>query len=139
MMGMIVAGELVLGQGLADLHLDQLQQLLVVHLIALVQEHDDGGHAHLTGQQDVLLGLSHGAIGGGDNEDGAVHLSSTGDHVLDIVGVARAVNVGIVTGIGLVLHVGGVDGDAALTLLREPCRCWSNPRTEPGPSEPDTW
>ena len=115
--GDIVAGELVLGQGLADLHLDQLQQLLVVHLIALVQEHDDGGHAHLTGQQDVLLGLSHGAIGGGDNQDGAVHLSSTGDHVLDIVGVARAVNVGIVTGIGLVLHVGGVDGDAALTLL----------------------
>ena len=51
--GAIVAGELVEGQGLADLHLHQLQQLLVVHLVALVQEHHDGGHAHLTGQQDV--------------------------------------------------------------------------------------
>ena len=62
-------------------------------------------------------GLSHGAVGGGDDQDGAVHLSSAGDHVLDIVGVARAVNVSIVTLVGLILHVGGVDGDAALALL----------------------
>ena len=32
--------------------------------------------------------------------------------------MARAVNVGIVAGVSLILHVGGVDGDAALTLLR---------------------
>ena len=115
--GDLVAGELIAGQGLTDLHLHQLQQLLVVHLIALVQEDHDGGHADLTGQQDVLLGLSHGAVGGGDDQDGAVHLSSAGDHVLDIVGVARAVNVSIVTLVGLILHVGGVDGDAALALL----------------------
>ena len=113
----IVAGELVGAQQLADFHLHQLQQLLVVHLVALVQEHHDGGHAHLAGQQDVLLGLGHGAVGGGDDQDGAVHLRSAGDHVLDIVGVARAVNVSVVTGIGLILHVGGVDGNAALALL----------------------
>ena len=41
----------------ADFHLNQLQQLGVVHLVALVHEHDDIGHAHLTGQQDVLTGL----------------------------------------------------------------------------------
>ena len=115
--GDLVAGELVLVQSLTDLHLDQLQQLLVVHLIALVQEDHDGGHAHLTGQQDVLLGLSHGAVGGGDDQDSAVHLSSAGDHVLDIVGVARAVHVGIVTGVSLILHVSGVDGDTTLALL----------------------
>ena len=115
--GDVVAGELVVGQGLADLHLDQLQQLLVVDLIALVQEDNDGGHADLTGQQDVLLGLSHGAVGGGDDQDSAVHLSSAGDHVLDIVGVARAVNVSIVTLVGLILNVGGVDGDTTLALL----------------------
>ena len=115
--GDVVAGELVLAQQLADFHLHQLQQLGVVHLIALVQEHDDGGHAHLTGQQDVLTGLSHGAVSGGDDQDGTVHLSGAGDHVLDIVGVARAVHVGIVTLVGLILHVSGVDGDAALLLL----------------------
>ena len=65
----------------------------------------------------MLLGLGHGAVGGGNDQDGAVHLSSAGNHVLDIVGVARAVDVGIVAGVGLVLHVGGVDGDAALALL----------------------
>ncbi|CAN3986970.1 ABC transporter permease, partial [Dysosmobacter welbionis] len=66
--GDVVAGELILGEQLTDLHLHQLQQLGVVDLIALVQEHDDGGHAHLTGQQDVLTSLSHGAVGSGDNQ-----------------------------------------------------------------------
>ena len=74
-------------------------------------------HVNLTGEQQVLTGLSHGAVGGGDDEDGAVHLSSTGDHVLDIVSMARAVHMGIVTGIGLILNVSGVDCDAALSLF----------------------
>ena len=112
-----VAGELVSAQQLTNFHLNQLQQLGIVHLVGLVQEHDDSGHAHLTGQQDVLTSLSHGAVGSSDNQDGAVHLSSAGDHVLDIVGVARAVDVSVVTLVGLVLNVSGVDGDAALALL----------------------
>jgi hypothetical protein len=37
----VVAGEVVLGQQLAHFHLDQLEQLGVVHHVALVQEHDD--------------------------------------------------------------------------------------------------
>ena len=65
----------------------------------------------------MLAGLSHGAVGGGDDQDSAVHLGSTGDHVLDIVGVARAVHMGIVTVGGLILDMGGVDGNAALALL----------------------
>ena len=126
--GDVVAGELVGGEQLADFHLDELEELLIVDLVALVQEHDDGGHADLTGEQDVLAGLSHGAVGSGDDEDRAVHLSSAGDHVLDIVGVARAVDVRIVaaldlltvkTGavIGLILDVRGVDRDAAGLLF----------------------
>ena len=47
----------------------------------------------LTGEQDVLAGLGHDAVGGGDHEDRAVHLRGTGDHVLHIVSVAWAVNV----------------------------------------------
>ena len=83
----------------------------------------------------MLLGLSHGAVGSSDNEDCAVHLCSAGDHVLDIVSVARAVNVRIVTAldlivvlaglivvadavIGLILNVSSVDGNAALALFR---------------------
>ena len=113
----VVARELVLGEQLADFHLDELDELLVVDHVALVQEDDDVGHADLTGEQDVLAGLGHGAVGGGDDEDRAVHLGGTGDHVLDVVGVARAVDVGVVAVLGLVLDVRDGDGDTALALF----------------------
>ena len=58
-----------------------------------------------------------GPVGRGDDQDGAVHLRGAGDHVLDVVGVARAVDVGVVARVGLVLDVGDGDGDAALALL----------------------
>ena len=68
-------------------------------------------------QQHMLAGLGHGAVGGRHHQDGAVHLGSPGDHVLDVVGVSRHVDVRVVPVVGLVLHVGDVDGDAALALL----------------------
>src|SRR4029077_14804635 len=71
----------------------------------------------LAGEQDVLAGLGHRPVGRGDDQDGAVHLGRSGDHVLDVVGVTRAVDVGVVAGVGLVLDVGDGDGDAALALL----------------------
>ena len=83
----------------------------------LFRDDEDVGNANLTGEQDVLAGLGHRAVGGGDNEDSAVHLGSTGNHVLNVVGVARAVNVSIVTLIGLVLDVSNGDRDATLALL----------------------
>ena len=66
----------------------------------------------------MLTSLSHGAVGSSDNEDSAVHLSSTGDHVLDVVSMARAVNVCIVTLVGFVLDVSNRNGDTALALFR---------------------
>jgi hypothetical protein len=65
----------------------------------------------------VLTGLWHDAIGGTDDKDGGVHLGGTGDHVLDVVSVPWAVNVGVVTGFGLVLFVSGVDGDTTSSLF----------------------
>lgn len=104
-------------QQLADLHLDEFEQLLVVHCVGLVQRYQDVGHTHLTRQQNVLAGLGHRAVGGGDHQDRTVHLRGAGDHVLDVVGVARGVDVCVVPLVGLVLHVRDVDGDTALTLL----------------------
>ena len=115
--GQLVAGELVLAQELADLELDELEQLLVIDHVDLVEEDDDVGHLDLARQQDVLAGLGHRAVGGGDDEDGAVHLRGARDHVLDVVGVSGAVDVGVVARRGLVLDVGDGDGDAALALL----------------------
>ena len=130
----LVAGEAVEVEHLADFHLDELEQLLIVDLVALVQENENGRHVDLTGEQQVLTSLGHGAVGSSDDQDSAVHLGSTGDHVLDIVGVARAVDVGIVAALdlavlaglvvvaltveGLVLNVSGVDGDTTLALFR---------------------
>ena len=114
----VVARELVLGEQLTDLELDELQDLLVVHHVGLVQGDDDVRNADLAGQEHVLLGLRHRAVGGGDHEDGAVHLRGTGDHVLDVVRVTGAVDVGVVTRLRLVLDVRDRDRDTALALLR---------------------
>ena len=66
----------------------------------------------------MLTSLRHRTVGSGNNEDCTIHLSSTGNHVLHIVGVTRAVHVSIVTLSCLILNVGGVDGDTTLFLLR---------------------
>ena len=113
-----VAGEFVLVEQFAHFHLDQLEQLGVVDHVALVQEDDDVGHADLARQQDVLARLRHGAVGGGHDQDGAVHLRRTGDHVLDVVGVPGAVDVRVVALGGFVFDVRGVDGDAAGLFFR---------------------
>ena len=65
----------------------------------------DGGAAHLT-------------ITGGNDDDGAVHVGSPCDHILNVIGVAGAVDVGVVAGVGGVFDVGGGNGDAAFSLLR---------------------
>src|SRR5918994_2896366 len=115
--GDVVARELVLGQQLANLQLDELEDLLVVDHVGLVERHDDVGDADLAGQEHVLLGLRHRAVGRGDHQDGAVHLRGTGNHVLDVVGVPGAVDVRVVTVLRLVLDVGDRDRDAASLLL----------------------
>ncbi len=59
----------------------------------------------------------NGAIGGGHDQNRAVHLRGAGDHVLDVIGVTRAVHVRVVTVGRLVLDVGGGDRYAARLLL----------------------
>ena len=66
----------------------------------------------------MLAGLRHGAVGGRNHKDRAVHLRGAGDHVLHIVGVAGAVNVRIVALVGLVLDVGGGNRNAAGFFFR---------------------
>ena len=65
--GDVVAGELVGRQELPDFQLHEVEEFGVVHRVDLVHEDDHGGHAHLPRQQDVLSGLRHGAVGGGDD------------------------------------------------------------------------
>src|SRR6188472_1591001 len=55
--GDVVAGELVLAEELAHLHLDEIDEHLVVDHVDLVEVHDEAGHLHLARQKDVLAGL----------------------------------------------------------------------------------
>ena len=114
----VVARILVLRQKLAHLELDQLEQLGVVDQVDLVQKHHQRRHADLTGQQDVLAGLRHRAVGSRDDQDRAVHLGGAGDHVLHIVGVARAVDMRIVAVGRLIFDMRRRNRDAARLLLR---------------------
>ena len=70
------------------------------------------------GEQDVLTGLRHRTIDGRHHQNGSIHLSGTGDHVLHIIGVAGAIDVGVVTVLRFVLHMRRVDGNSTSTLFR---------------------
>ncbi|MNJ87695.1 hypothetical protein D3C87_52220 [compost metagenome] len=109
----VVAWEFVFRKQLTHFHFNQFQQFCIINHVRFVQEHDDVWNTNLTRQQDVFAGLWHWAVCCGANQDRAVHLRCAGDHVFNIVGVAWAVNVSVVTGFGFVFNVRGVDRDTA--------------------------
>ena len=118
MIGILSPGILVLREQFADFELDELEQFRIVDHVDLVHEHDERRHADLTGEQDVLAGLRHRAVGSRHDQDRAVHLRGAGDHVLHIVGVAGAVDVSVVAVLGFVFDVSGRDRDAARLFFR---------------------
>ena len=65
----------------------------------------------------MLTGLGHRTVSSADDKDATVHLGGAGDHVLDVVGVSRAVDVRVVALLALVLDVGGGNGDTAGLFL----------------------
>ena len=65
----------------------------------------------------MLVRLGHRTVRSSYYEDSTVHLGSTSNHVLHIVGVTRAVYVSVVTASRLILNVRGVDRDTTLLLL----------------------
>ena len=65
----------------------------------------------------MLLSLCHNTVSSSNNKDSTIHLCSTGDHVLNVVSMAGAVNVCIVSLVCLILNVSGRDGDTSLSLL----------------------
>ena len=114
----IVAVKIILRKKFTDFHFDQFEDFRVINQIALVHENNKLWHANLTGEQDVLARLWHWAISCRHNEDAAIHLRRTRDHVLHIVSMAWAIDVSIVTVSGFIFDVCGRNGDAACALFR---------------------
>ena len=113
----VIAWEVVLVEQVTDFHFYQFEQFWVVNLVSFVHEYYDVRNAYLTGEQDVLTGLWHWAVCSGYNEDSAVHLSSTSDHVLNVVSMSWAVNVSVVSLVGFVLNVRSVDCDTTFSFF----------------------
>ena len=66
----------------------------------------------------MLTGLRHRTIGGSHHENGTVHLRRTSNHIFDVVGMARAIDVSIVTDSRLIFHVRNRNGDATSAFFR---------------------
>ena len=113
----IVSREVVLGEELPGLHLDEILHVSIRH-VAFVHVDDDVRDTDLPCEEDVLPCLSHRSVRSGYDEDGGIHLSCTGDHVLDVVSMSWAVNVSIVPSGRLILDVSGIDGDTSRPLFR---------------------
>jgi len=112
-----------------DLSLDLIEASLAVWGLSgvdLVDTDNELLHTEGEGKKSVLTGLAVGgdtslelSSTGGDDEDGAVSLRGTGDHVLDEVTVTRGINDGDVELGGLKLPESDIDGDTTLTLSLE--------------------
>jgi len=102
-----VARKLVLAQQFPNLQLHQVHQLRIVHHVHLVQVHQNHRHAHLPRQHDVLTRLGHRSVVRPHHQDRAVHLRRTRNHVLDVIGVTRAIHVRVVPVRRRIFHVRG--------------------------------
>ena len=66
----------------------------------------------------MFFGLRHRAIRSGNDEDRAIDLGCTGDHVLNIVAVTRHIDMSVVAVGGFIFNMSNVDGDTTGFFFR---------------------
>src|SRR5574344_1111058 len=66
----------------------------------------------------MLTGLRHRAVGCGYYQDGTIHLCGAGNHVLHIIGMARAIDMRVMALVGLVLYVRGINRNTTFPFFR---------------------
>ena len=113
----VITRKIVGVKKLTNFHFNKLKKLFVVNLVNLVKEDNNGWNTNLTGKKNVLAGLGHRTISSRNNQNGTIHLRSTGDHVLHIVSMAWAINVRIVARFRLILNVSRRNRDATCTFF----------------------
>ena len=65
----------------------------------------------------MFASLRHRTIGSRNNQNRAIHLRGAGNHILDIVGVTRTIDMSVMPLLGFVFQVGDVDRYAALLFF----------------------
>jgi hypothetical protein len=66
----------------------------------------------------LLLACLHLSISCSDDNDSSIHVGSTCDHVLDVIGVTRAVDMGVVPVRSFIFDMRCGDCDTALSFFR---------------------
>lgn len=105
-----------LGHKLPDFHLHQFHHLLVCD-IGFINKNHNVLYPDLLREQQMLPGLRHDAVCGGDHQNSAIHLRRPRDHILDEIRVPRTIRVSIVARFRLILDVRHVYRDAPRLLL----------------------
>eukprot|EP00043_Microstomoeca_roanoka_P004985 m.52992 g.52992 ORF g.52992 m.52992 type:complete len:435 (+) comp12746_c1_seq1:3487-4791(+) len=113
----VIAIVAIAGKQLTNLHLDKFKKFGIINHVSLVDVDDEVLNTDLLGQQNVLAGLRHLTIGSTYDENSTIHLSGTSNHVLDVIGVTRAIDVSIVALVSFILDMSGRDGDTSHTLF----------------------
>ena len=108
----------ILGEKFTNFFFNKCDEVGIWNLVNLVQEHNNLGHANLLRKENVLARLWHHAVSCRNDENGTVHLSGAGNHVFDVVGVSRRINVRVVTRIRFVLVVRERDSNTARLFFR---------------------
>lgn len=114
----VISREFVLVKEFTNFHLYEFKKFFIVYHVTFVHEYYDVRYTYLTGQKDVLSCLSHNTICSSYNKDSSVHLSSTCDHVLNVIGMTWAVNMCVVTFLCLILNVSCGDCDTTFSFFR---------------------
>ena len=110
--------EFILAKKVLHVHFNEFEKFWVVNHVTLVQEYNKTWNVYLASQKDVFTSLRHWTVSSSNYNDCTVHLSSTSYHVLNVVGVSRAVYVCIVTSCSFILDVSSVDSDTAFLFFR---------------------
>lgn len=91
---------------------------MCIILLYLINKYNDVLNTNLFSKEQMFPSLGHRAIRSSDNQYSAIHLSSSRDHVFNVIGVTRAICMSIMTTFCLIFNVRDINSNAAGFLFR---------------------